>query len=159
MSAIYAVFSFAVFTMAALPLGSMSAIAAPLKVETVTLVTSTGTYDFRVEIADSRNSRTQGLMFRRSMGKREGMLFFYDEEQPISMWMRNTYIPLDMIFIRQDGRVHRIEADTEPFSERIIASGDRVLSVLEVNAGTAADIGLKPGDEVRHARFKPAIKK
>ncbi|RMF06205.1 MAG: DUF192 domain-containing protein, partial [Alphaproteobacteria bacterium] len=92
------------------------------------------------------------------LGPREGMLFFYDKEQPISMWMRNTYIPLDMVFIRADGTVYRIETDTEPFSERIIASGAPVLSVLEVRAGTAREIALKPGDRIEHRRFHASTK-
>lgn len=117
------------------------------------VVTQSGNYEFQVEIADTNESRSRGLMFRRSLGPREGMLFFYDAPQHFSMWMRNTYISLDMIFIRADGTVHRIEERTEPFSERIIESGGRVLSVLEVNGGTSAAIGLKPGDRIEHPRF------
>ncbi len=88
------------------------------------------------------------------MGPREGMLFIYDEKQYVSMWMRNTYISLDMIFIRADGKVHRVEALTEPLSERIIESGDKILAVLEVVGGTAAKLNLKSGDVVRHSAFK-----
>ncbi len=88
------------------------------------------------------------------MGPREGMLFVYDEKQYVSMWMRNTYISLDMIFIRDDGKVHRVEALTEPLSERIIESGDKISGVLEVVGGTADKLNLKPGDVVRHSAFK-----
>jgi uncharacterized membrane protein (UPF0127 family) len=124
-----------------------------LKKETAVVVTSQGEHSFAVEIADRNDARNRGLMFRRSLGRRAGMLFFYDREQHISMWMRNTYIPLDMIFITADGTVHRIEERTEPFSERVIESGARVLGVLEVAGGTAAEIGLRPGDRVKHPRF------
>lgn len=117
------------------------------------LVTSTGTHKFEVEIALTREQQARGLMFRRSMDPRHGMLFVYKEAQYVSMWMRNTYISLDMVFIRADGKVHRIEASTEPLSERIIESGNRISAVLELIAGTAAKINLKPGDRVRHALF------
>jgi hypothetical protein len=86
------------------------------------------------------------------------MLFIYNDAQYVSMWMRNTYISLDMVFILPDGRVHRIETMTEPHSERIIESGDRISAALELLAGTAARIGLKAGDKVLHPHFKPAPK-
>ncbi|MDH3579568.1 MAG: DUF192 domain-containing protein [Hyphomicrobiales bacterium] len=131
-------------------------LAEQLKKETAVVVTSAGEHSFEVEIADRNDARNRGLMFRRSLGQWAGMLFFYDREQHISMWMRNTYIPLDMIFITAEGTVHRIEERTEPFSERVIESGARVLGVLEVAGGTAAEIGLRPGDRVKHPRFGPA---
>lgn len=123
------------------------------------IVTANGAYSFSVEIADTEEERSQGLMFRKDLGEREGMLFFYDREQHISMWMRNTYIPLDMIFIKADGRVHRIAEHTEPFSEEVIGSGAPVLAVLEVNAGTADKLGIRPGDLVRHPRFGEATER
>jgi uncharacterized membrane protein (UPF0127 family) len=89
-----------------------------------------------------------GLMFRRSLAADAGMLFLYDRAQPVAMWMKNTYIPLDMIFIGADGRVHRIAKRTEPFSTDVISSEGDVQGILEVNAGIADAIGLKPGDEV-----------
>lgn len=134
--------------------GGTFAAANALKRETAVVVTASGKHSFDVEIADRDETRALGLMFRRSLGARQGMLFFYETERPISMWMRNTYISLDMVFIRADGTVHRIEADTEPFSERPIGSGGDVLAVLEVRAGTAVEIGLKAGDRVLHPRFK-----
>lgn len=140
-------------------LPASSAVARELKHEQAVLVTETGKYVFDVEIADRDDTRARGLMFRTSLGPREGMLFVYDAEQHISMWMRNTYIPLDMIFIARDGTVRRIEENTETFSERVIESGGRVLAVLEVNAGTAAALKLKPGDKVMHPRFKAAAAK
>jgi hypothetical protein len=74
------------------------------------------------------------------------MLFVYDRPQAATMWMKNTYIPLDMVFIAQDGTVHRIEANTEPFSTALISSEGDIVAVLELNAGEAARIGLKRGD-------------
>jgi len=122
--------------------------------EQAEVVTANGSYSFSVEIADTDQSRSQGLMFRKHLGDREGMLFFYDREQPITMWMQNTYISLDMIFIKADGRVHRIAEHTEPFSEKVIGSGGPVLAVLEVKAGTADKLGIKPGDRIEHPRLK-----
>ncbi len=118
------------------------------------IVTSSGEHKFEVEIAASRSEQARGLMFRRSMAREHGMLFIYPKPQYVSMWMRNTYISLDMIFIRSDGRVHRIEANTQPLSERIIESGGRVSAVLELVAGAARKIKLRAGDQVRHTRFK-----
>ncbi|MGH6736255.1 MAG: DUF192 domain-containing protein [Methyloceanibacter sp.] len=115
---------------------------------TVVLETDTGEHRFEVEVATSDGERALGLMFRRSLPETGGMLFLYDRPQPAAMWMRNTYIPLDMIFISAGGRVHRIEANTEPFSTEVISSSGEVVGVLELNAGQAEKIGLKRGDRV-----------
>ena len=122
--------------------------------EPVVIVTTSGAHNFAVEIAASRSEQARGLMFRRSLAPEHGMLFLYSKPQYVSMWMRNTYVSLDMIFIRADGRVHRIEANTEPLSERIIESGEKISAVLELVAGTARRIELRAGDLVRHSRFK-----
>lgn len=124
-----------------------------LATEKLVLVTASGRHEFVVEVADTPQTRAMGLMFRRTLGARRGMLFLYDKAQPIQMWMKNTYISLDMVFITGQGVVHRIARDTEPFSEAVIESGGDVVAVLEVEAGTAARIRLKPGDRVLHARF------
>jgi uncharacterized membrane protein (UPF0127 family) len=87
-------------------------------------------------------------MFRTSLPENGGMLFLYENPQPIAMWMKNTIIPLDMIFIDDWGRVHRIESNTQPFSLDPIPSDGNVLGILEVNAGVAEKIGLKVGDKV-----------
>jgi uncharacterized protein len=87
-------------------------------------------------------------MFRRSMPRDHGMIFLYDPPRRATMWMRNTVIPLDMIFITEEGTVLRIEAHTEPFSTTVIDAGGIAEAVLELNAGEAARIGLKPGDRV-----------
>jgi uncharacterized membrane protein (UPF0127 family) len=82
-----------------------------------------------------------------------GMLFDFKEEQPVMMWMKNTYLPLDMVFIARNGTVINVAENTEPMSERTIPSAGPAYAVLEVNAGTAKRIGLKRGDKVTHAMF------
>ncbi|WP_245409401.1 DUF192 domain-containing protein [Methyloceanibacter sp. wino2] len=118
--------------------------------DTVPLVlkTDSGDHTYSVEVADSPGEKARGLMFRRSLPQDHGMIFLYDPPQAASMWMQNTYIPLDMIFITEQGTVLRIEANTEPFSKTVIDSGGIAEAVLELNAGEAARIGLKPGDQV-----------
>ena len=93
----------------------------------------------------------QGLMFRRSLPGNAGMLFDYRMPRSITMWMKNTYIPLDMIFIGNDGRVNYIAQRTTPHSETIITSRGR--AVLEVNGGTSSRLGIVPGDKVEHPIF------
>jgi len=137
------------FVMPAAPLEAGEALVR----ESIVLVSGAGEQRLDVEIANSDATRARGLMFRRSLGPDQGMLFLYDGEQPISMWMRNTYISLDMIFIRADGRIQSIARNTEPFSESVIRSGGPVSAVLEIAAGEAKRYGLKVGDEVRHSRF------
>lgn len=127
---------------------TVSAVAAERSV--LTVVTAKGEHVFQVEVADTNETRAQGLMFRTEMAADAGMLFDFKTEQPVYFWMKNTYLPLDMIFIRANGTVARIEANTVPLSERSVPSGSPVRYVLEINAGRAAQIGLKPGDVVRH---------
>ena len=123
--------------------------------ETLSIATRAGQRQaFRVEVARNDADRAQGLMFRRSMPADQGMLFDFGRVEPVSMWMQNTYLPLDMLFIRADGTIARIAPNTEPLSTRTIPSGEPVLSVLELNAGTAAKLGIKPGDRVEHPMFK-----
>lgn len=128
--------------------------AAKMRVDRLWLVTGPGQETpIDVEIAEEPKEKALGLMFRTELPEGTGMLFPYERPQEVTMWMRNTYIPLDMVFIRADGVVHRIEAHTQPMSEEIIASDGPVSAVLELPAGAAAKLGLKPGDRVRHARF------
>jgi uncharacterized membrane protein (UPF0127 family) len=115
---------------------------------TLVLKTDTGPHSFNIEVATTEEERMMGLMYRKSLAADSGMLFLYDTPQPIFMWMKNTYIPLDMVFIGADRRVHRVERRTEPFSTTLIPSDGDVQGVLEVNAGTADAIGLKAGDQV-----------
>lgn len=123
--------------------------------ETLAIATQGGQkQSFRVEVARNDADRAQGLMYRRSMPADQGMLFDFGRVEPVSMWMQNTYLSLDMLFIRPDGTIARIAADTEPLSIRTIPSGEPVLAVLELNAGMAAKLGIKPGDRVEHPIFK-----
>lgn len=118
------------------------------------LVTASGVSRLNVEIARTPDQQALGLMFRTSLADDQGMLFPHEAPRVSTMWMRNTYIPLDMVFILEDGTIHRIEERTEPFSERIISSGVPVSAVLEIAGGAARRLGLKAGDKVRHPMFK-----
>jgi uncharacterized membrane protein (UPF0127 family) len=115
--------------------------------------TASGAHSFTVELAETPAQRARGLMFRRQMAPDHGMLFDFGTDDEVRMWMQNTYISLDMVFITRDGVVHRIERNTTPLSTRTISSKGPVRSVLEVIAGTADRIGLKRGDVVRHPIF------
>lgn len=116
--------------------------------------TSSGAHVFRVELADTPQERAKGLMYRRAMPQDQGMLFDFHDDIPVMMWMKNTYIPLDMVFVSRKGVVTRIAADTKPMSEEVI-DGGTVYAVIELNAGVSRQIGLKPGDQVRHPAFRP----
>lgn len=112
-----------------------------------------GRFEFQVEVASSPAQRAHGLMYRRHLARDHGMLFDFGTSRPVSMWMRNTYIPLDMLFIRNDGSIARIAAETEPLSEQSIASGEPVRAVLELQGGITAKLGIRPGDRVVHPLF------
>jgi uncharacterized protein len=124
-------------------------------IQPLEIVTKNGVHVFTVEMATTEEERTTGLMYRKELPDGKGMLFDFSPEQQISMWMKNTYIPLDMIFIRADGRILRIAENTEPHSLKIISSGGLAKGVLEVIAGTAQKYGIAPGDRVAHPLFKP----
>ena len=130
-----------------------SAHADPL--EPLTLRTATGEHTFSVEVAATSATRERGLMYRRYMPMDRGMLFEFDRDEPVAFWMKNTFIPLDMVFIARNGKVMRIVDRAEPMSETAIPSGGPVAAVLELNGGAAAQIGLKVGDMARHPFFKP----
>jgi uncharacterized protein len=121
--------------------------------ERLEIVTASGTHEFFVEVMRSERQRERGLMFRRFLPPKRGMLFDFAIERPVIMWMKNTYLPLDMIFIGRAGKVVGLAENTEPLSEKTISSGAPALGVLEVNAGTAARIGLRIGDSVHHPLF------
>lgn len=128
--------------------------AAAVAGEPLTIVTKAGPKRFNVEVMRDDAGRSRGLMFRRHMAADHGMLFDFERDEPVTMWMKNTYLPLDMVFIRPDGTISRIAADTEPLSTAIIPSGSPVSAVLELNAGTAAKLGIQPGDRIEHPLFK-----
>ncbi len=114
------------------------------------VTTETGVYPFDVELANTEESRSRGLMYRRSLEPDRGMLFDMGGDGPATFWMENTYVSLDIVFIDRAGRVVNVAADAQPMSRALIQSAGPVRFVLEVKAGTAARIGLKPGDLVRH---------
>jgi uncharacterized membrane protein (UPF0127 family) len=117
------------------------------------IATKSGVHVFSVEMATTEEEKTTGLMYRKELPDGKGMLFDFSPEQQVSMWMKNTYIPLDMIFISADGRILRIAENTEPLSTKIISSGGPAKGVLEVIAGTAQKYGIRPGDRVAHPLF------
>jgi uncharacterized membrane protein (UPF0127 family) len=115
---------------------------------TLEIASKTGVHVFAVELAVTDEERARGLMYRRSVPEFYGMLFDFKRDQEVTMWMKNTYVSLDMIFIQSDGRIRRIAENTETESEKIIPSGGPVRAVLEVVAGTARKLGIEPGDRV-----------
>ncbi|ABD88338.1 DUF192 domain-containing protein [Rhodopseudomonas palustris] len=127
--------------------------ASAAEMQTLEIVTKSGVQVFAVEVATTEQEKTTGLMYRKELADGRGMLFDFSPEQPVSMWMKNTFIPLDMIFIRADGRISRIAENTVPQSLSIIPSGPPAKGVLEVIAGTAKKYGIAPGDRVAHPLF------
>lgn len=135
------------------PAGLLAADASP---EKLVIESASGRHEFNVEIARTASERGVGLMYRRNLAPRAGMLFLYKRPQVITMWMKNTFIPLDMIFIDEEGRIGSIAERTVPHSLATISSESRAQAVLEVNAGTAARLGIRPGDWVRHPALRGA---
>lgn len=123
--------------------------------QTLEIASRNGVHPFMVEIATTDQERAQGLMYRKELPEGRGMLFDFKRDQEVSMWMKNTYVSLDMIFIRADGRIARIAEHTEPLSTKIVSSGGPVRGVLEVVAGTARKLGIAAGDRVAHPMFQP----
>ena len=117
------------------------------------IVTKNGVQVFSVEMATTEEEKQTGLMYRKELADGKGMLFDFNPEQEVSMWMKNTYVSLDMIFIRADGRILRIAENTEPMSTKIISSRGPARAVLEVVAGTAQKYGIRAGDRVGHPLF------
>src|SRR5262245_29582018 len=127
---------------------------AAAELQPLEITTKNGVHVFAVEMAVTPEQQAKGLMFRRERPEGQGMLFDFGREQPTSFWMKNTYIPLDMIFIRGDGRIARIAENTVPLSEALVPSGGPVRAVLEVIGGTAKKLGIAVGDRVAHAIFR-----
>ncbi|MCP3399758.1 MULTISPECIES: DUF192 domain-containing protein [unclassified Bradyrhizobium] len=130
-----------------------SAPAGAASFEPLEIVTKNGVQVFSVEMATTEEEKQTGLMYRKELADGKGMLFDFKPEQEVSMWMKNTYVSLDMIFIRADGRILRIAENTEPMSTKIISSRGPARAVLEVVAGTAQKYGIRPGDRVGHPLF------
>ena len=125
--------------------------AAAAELHPLEIVTKAGVQVFSVEEAKTDEERERGLMFRTALPEGQGMIFDFSPEQNVAMWMKNTLIPLDMIFIRADGRILRIAENTKIQSEDIISSGGPVRAVVEVIAGTAKKYGIAAGDRVSYA--------
>ena len=134
-----------------LALGASVRTANSAELSRLTVDTGQGAQAFNVELAATPDQREIGLMFRQSLAPDAGMLFVYPSEQRVAFWMKNTVIPLDMLFIAGDGRIRRIVERAIPLSTTPIPSVDEVRAVLEVNGGTVARLGIKPGDVVHAA--------
>jgi uncharacterized membrane protein (UPF0127 family) len=127
----------------------------PNRLPSEQVIVSTGAAEvaFSTELATNDEDRSIGLMHRRSLGEREAMLFYWQEQSPVSMWMRNTFIPLDMLFVDRDGTVVHVAANTVPQSLEIISAGRPVSAVMEINAGIAARFNIVPGSRLIHRFF------
>ncbi|MBM3567610.1 MAG: DUF192 domain-containing protein [Alphaproteobacteria bacterium] len=121
--------------------------------EPLVIETGSAKHAFQVEFAATPEQKSRGLMFRERMAPDHGMLFDFRPGQHVAMWMRNTLIPLDMLFILSDGRIRNIHKRAVPHSEATIASDGAVAAVLEINGGAADRLGIAPGDLVRHRLF------
>lgn len=136
--------------------GNMASIAANaprhptsgLAVVPLTITAKTGAHKFKVEVAGTTEEQAKGLMFRTAMGADEGMIFPMDPPRMASFWMRNTVIPLDLIFIGKDHKILNIAANAVPYDETPLISSGRVIGVLELNGGRAAQLGIAAGDKV-----------
>jgi uncharacterized protein len=123
------------------------------QLQSLEIVSQSGVHVFSVELAATDEERERGLMFRKELPAGHGMLFDFETDRNVAMWMKNTLIPLDMIFIQSDGRISNIAENTEPMSTRIIPSRGAVRAVLEVAGGTAKRLGIVVGDRVAHPMF------
>lgn len=131
----------------------VAVVPAAAAVQSLEIVSRNGVHAFSVDVATTEAERERGLMYRKHLPDDYGMLFDFHGEEDVAMWMKNTYVPLDMIFIRSDGRILRIARNTQPLSTKIIPSGGRVRAVLEVKGGTADQLGIEPGDRVAFSIF------
>jgi uncharacterized membrane protein (UPF0127 family) len=120
---------------------------------TLNIVSGDARHEIQIWVAQTAEHRSRGLMFVRQLPKDRGMLFLFGDPQPVSMWMKNTLIPLDMLFVARDGRIARIAENTEPGSLATLESGSDVTAVLELAGGECARRGIRVGDFVRHPAF------
>lgn len=132
---------------------SLPALADPMEITPLTIVSADASHGFTVEVANDREEISFGLMERESMDADKGMLFDFDPPREPSMFMKNTLIPLDMLFISDDGSIEMIARNAVPGSLRTISPGVPVRAVLELNGGQAAELGIQPGDSVQHPLF------
>ncbi|MFP4328188.1 MAG: DUF192 domain-containing protein [Paracoccaceae bacterium] len=131
--------------------------AASCREDVVELRGDWGEARFEVEIADTAPARAQGLMFRESMAREAGMLFVYPRPQRVSFWMKNTRIPLDMIFVDETGTVRRVHVNAIPGDLTPIPGGDGIRAVLEINGGLSETMGISAGTQLRHPAFDAGL--
>jgi hypothetical protein len=122
----------------------------------IEILAGEGRQSFAIEIADDPAEQARGLMFRPALPAGAGMLFIFETPRPANFWMRNTMIPLDMIFIDDTGRVESIAERADSYSERVSSSLGDVRAVLEINGGLSRTLGIDPGDQVIHPAFRDA---
>ena len=134
---------------------SAATFAANLPRDVLLVETGSSQYRFEVEVADDPAERAEGLMYRQSLADNAGMLFLYPQPQPVEFWMKNTPLSLDIVFVRADGTIARIAANTTPMSEDRISSREPVLAVLEVKAGIMQQLGIAAGDRLRNPKYFP----
>lgn len=127
----------------------------PVDAEPLIAATARGDVPFRIEIADEPGERSMGLMFRKDLADDQGMLFVFEQTQPVGFWMKNTPLPLDLVFVGPDGKVLDVLPGT-PFSEAVIAPDEPARFVLELKAGTAARSGIADGVRLRHRAITAA---
>ena len=146
-----------ILLLAAAPAAEVAASApAACDPSTITILTGEGKARFAVEIADDPREQSRGLMYRPELAEDAGMLFVYDPPRQASFWMRNTMIPLDMVFIDDTGRVESVAVRRDTYSDRVSASEGEVRAVLEINAGLSEKLGIDPGDQALHPAFRAA---
>ncbi len=138
-----------------LALSGTAAMADACRDDQVKLRGDWGQARFTVELADSEAERNKGLMFRETMPRSAGMLFVYPEPDIVGFWMKNTLIPLDMIFLDETGTVQRIHANAIPHDETPIMGGAGILAVLEINGGMSEALGITVGSQMQHPAFDP----
>jgi uncharacterized membrane protein (UPF0127 family) len=126
---------------------------ASLPTETIKVETAHGAHAFSVEVAADTASQERGLMYRDQMAADHGMLFDFHQPETVAFWMKNTKLPLDMVFIRADGTISTIMANAQPYSTKQIPSAEPVRAVLEINGGQAGALGIHPGDRVLASMF------
>lgn len=145
----------AIFRKAGLALGlsllALSAVAQESE-DLATIVSGDLRHEFTVEVVDTDETRSRGLMFVEELAPDAGMLFDFFEERPVAFWMQNTLIPLDMLFIKSDGEIARIHENAVPMDRTSIPSGEPVRFVLEIPGGRSAELGLEAGDTLEHLR-------
>ena len=139
------------FVFAVLSIGTALA----LPSTTIAVHTAKGSDTFKVEVAGDHASQEKGLMFRKTMAPNAGMLFDFHTTVMTTFWMKNTILPLDIIFIRSDGTISSIAGNAVPYSEAPIPSSEPIRAVLEINGGRAKALGIEPGDKVSGSIFTP----